>query len=228
MTVRLLSGGAAQGLVHALAERFKAETGSAIEGTFGAVGAMRDRLDAGAPADLVILTAALVAQLEKDGKVVRGSARAIGVVPTGIAVRAKDPQPKIATVDAVRDAFVAADGIYVPDLEQSTAGIHFAKVLDRMGIRAKVDSRLCVFPSGNVAMRALAEAQGHPIGCTQVTEILNTQGVTLVGNLPDEIGLSTTYTAGVCARAASPDLAQRLIDMLAGAEERPRFGFIAA
>jgi molybdate transport system substrate-binding protein len=227
MTVRLLSGGAAQGLVHALAERFKAETGSAIEGTFGAVGAMHAKLDAGAPADLVILTAALVAQLEKEGKVVRGSARAIGAVPTGIAVRAKDPQPKIATVDAVRDAFVAADGIYVPDLQQSTAGIHFAKVLDRMGIRAQVDSRLRVFPSGNVAMRALAEAQGQPIGCTQVTEILNTQGVTLVGNLRDEIGLSTTYTAGVCARAASPDLARRLIDMLADAPERPRFGFVA-
>jgi molybdate transport system substrate-binding protein len=227
MTVRLLSGGAAQGLVQALAPRFKAEADSAIEGTYGAVGAMRDKLDAGAPADLVILTAALVAQLEKDGKVVRGSSRAIGVVPTGIAVRAKDPQPKIATVDAVRESLFASDRIYVPDLQQSTAGIHFAKVLDRMGIRAQVESRLRIFPSGNIAMRALAEAQGHPIGCTQVTEILNTQGVTLVGNLPDEIGLSTTYTAGVCTRAASPDLARRLIGMLAGAPERPRFGFVA-
>ncbi|HEX2114024.1 MAG TPA: substrate-binding domain-containing protein, partial [Alphaproteobacteria bacterium] len=142
MTVRLLSGGAAQGLVQALAPRFTAETGSDIDGTFGAVGAMREKLEAGAPADLVILTAALVAQLEKEGKVARGTARDIGVVPTGIAVRAQDSKPKIGDVDAVREALLAADGIYVPDLQQSTAGIHFAKALDRLGIRAKVEARL--------------------------------------------------------------------------------------
>jgi molybdate transport system substrate-binding protein len=44
MQVSLLSGGAAQGLVEALAPRFKAETGYTIAGSFGAVGAMRDRL----------------------------------------------------------------------------------------------------------------------------------------------------------------------------------------
>lgn len=227
MAVRLLSGGAAQRLVQALATRFKTETGGDIEGTFGAVGAMRDKLNAGASADLVILTAALVAQLEQEGKLVRGSARAIGVVPTGIAVRASASQPAIGDAGAVRVALLVADSIYVPDMEQSTAGIHFAKVLDRLGIRAEVDARLRVFPNGNAAMAALAKAEGHPIGCTQVTEILATEGVTLVGPLPPEIGLATTYTAGVSARAASPDLARRLIEMLATAPERARFGFTA-
>lgn len=227
MTVRLLSGGAAQRLVQALAPRFKAETGGNIEGTFGAVGAMREKLEGGAPADLVILTASLVAQLERKGKVVRGSARAIGTVPTGIAVRSADPQPPIGDTGAVQDALLAADGIYVPDMQQSTAGIHFAKVLDHLGIRAQVDARLRVFPNGNAAMGALAKAAGRPIGCTQNTEILATEGVVLVGPLPSEIGLVTTYTAAVAAGAKSPDLAQDLIEMLAAAPERARFGFAA-
>lgn len=225
MTLRLLSGGAAQRLVLATVPRFKAETGAEVDGAFGAVGAMREKLDCGAPADLVILTAALVAQLEKEGKVVRGSARAIGVVPTGIAVRAQDKRPAIATVDAVRDAFLAADDLYVPDMAQSTAGIHVAKVLKRMRIRAQIDSRLRVFPNGNAAMSALARASGHPIGCTQMTEILATPGIVLVGPLPEEIGLATTYAAGICARANAPDLARRLIEMLATAPERAQFGF---
>jgi molybdate transport system substrate-binding protein len=227
MTVRLLSGGAAQRLVRALAPRFKAETGSDIDGTFGAVGAMREKLESGAPADLLILTEALIAQLEKEGKMVRGSARAIGVVPTGIAVRADDRQPGIGDAAAIRDVLVVADGIYVPDMQQSTAGIHFAKVLDRLGIRVLVEARLRVFPNGNAAMAALAKAAGRPIGCTQVTEILATEGVTLVGPLPPEIGLAMTYTAGVSTRAASPALARRLIEMLAAAPERARFGFSA-
>ena len=227
MAVRLLSGGAAQRLVQAVSPRFRAESGNDIDGAFGAVGAMREKLDAGAPADLVILTAALITQLEKEGKVLRGSARAIGIVPTGIAVRVQDTKPAIGTIDAVRDAFLAADGIYVPDMAQSTAGVHVAKILDRMQIRSQVDQRLREFPNGNTAMAALAKATGHPIGCTQVTEILATPGVALVGPLPEAIGLSTTYTAAVCARSNAPDLARRFIELLAAAPERAGFGFSA-
>lgn len=225
MTLRLLSGGAAQRLVQAVAPRFQGETGIDVGGTFGAVGIMREKLDAGAPADLVILTAALVAQLEKEGKVVQGSTRPLGVVPTGIAVRARDPKPAIDTVDAVRAAFLASDEIYVPDLTQSTAGIHVAKVLRGMGVHGEVAARLRAFPNGNAAMAGLARASGRPIGCTQVTEILGTAGVVLVGPLPEAIGLATTYAAGVCTRAAAPELARRFIEMLAAAPERAQFGF---
>ena len=65
MQLKILSGGAAQGLVAALGPQFKAETGCDIDGTFGAVGAMRDRLLAGAPADVLILTSALIAELAR-------------------------------------------------------------------------------------------------------------------------------------------------------------------
>ena len=44
MQLKILSGGAAQGLVHALSPQFQAQTGCEIEGIFGAVGAMRDKL----------------------------------------------------------------------------------------------------------------------------------------------------------------------------------------
>jgi hypothetical protein len=50
MKLAILGGGAAQGLVQALSQRFKAETGCDIVGTFGAVGAMRDKLIGGTPA----------------------------------------------------------------------------------------------------------------------------------------------------------------------------------
>ena len=67
MQLQILSGGAAQGLVHALSSQFKADTGCEIEGTFGAVGAMRDKLLGGAPADMLILTSALIAELARIG-----------------------------------------------------------------------------------------------------------------------------------------------------------------
>jgi len=229
MIVKLLSGGAAQGLVTALAPQFKAATGAEIDGIFGAVGAMRDKLIAGAPADMLILTSALIGDLTRAGHVVAGSAADLGAIATGVAVRAGDPAPAIGDADAMRVALRGADGIYFPDPKLATAGIHFAKVLERLGIAGEVAPRLRTFPNGAAAMAALAAVKGgRPIGCTQVTEILNTAGVTLVGDLPKDFALVTIYTIGICAKAQSADLARELAALLtseATRELRRKLGF---
>ena len=229
--LRLLSGGAAQGLVAALAGRFKADTGCDIDGTFGAVGAMRDKLLAGMPADVVILTAALIEALTASGQVVAGSAADLGAVPTCVAVRAGDPGRPVGDPDALREALLAADGIYFPDPKLATAGIHFAKVLDGLGIRGEVEARLRPFPNGATAMRAMAAAPERcPIGCTQATEILATPGVVLIGPLPPQFALATVYTVAICSRADLPGPAGRLAALLSGPEVaalRRQLGFVS-
>src|SRR5262245_20274926 len=89
--LRILSGGAAQGLVAALAPHFH----TPIEGTFGAVGAMMDKLREGAPADLLILTRAWIDELTREGLVRASSAANLGIVRAAVAVRAGDPVPQI-------------------------------------------------------------------------------------------------------------------------------------
>jgi molybdate transport system substrate-binding protein len=221
MKLALLSGGAAHGLVTALAPQFKSESGADIDGTFGAVGAMRDKLLAGVDADVLILTAALIIELAKAGYVATGSAADIGTVATGVAVRSGDPLPAIGDAEALRAALRGADAIYFPDPKLATAGIHFAKVLDRLGIAAEVAPRLRPHPNGSAAMAALAAVKGgRPIGCTQVTEILNTEGTTLVGNLPEGFALATVYTLGVCTRAQSPELGRKFASLLTGEASR--------
>jgi molybdate transport system substrate-binding protein len=214
----LLSGGAAQGLVQALAAAFERDTQCRISGSFGAVGAMRDKLLAGEPVDLVILTSALIVELATTGHVRPDTLVDIGTVQTAIAVRAGGSRPEISSADALRSTLLAPDEIYFPDPKLATAGIHFAKVLAKLGIADEVTLRLRPHPNGATAMRALAEARsGNPLGCTQVTEILSTPGVSLIGALPTGFGLSTVYTAAVATRAAHPDEARKLIDLLAGA-----------
>jgi molybdate transport system substrate-binding protein len=229
MRVEVLSGGAAQGLVAALEAQFKAETGCDIAGTFGAVGAMREKLLAGARADLLILTSALIAELARSGHVVAGSVVDVGVVETGVATRAGDPAPAVGNADELRAALLAADAIYFPDPKQATAGIHFAKALERLGIGGDVAARLQPHPNGAAAMRALSQSgAARPIGCTQVTEILATPGVTLAGPLPEGYELATVYTAGICTKAALPAEAARLAALLSSettGEARAKAGF---
>jgi len=220
-TVNILSGGAAQGLVRGVAEAYKAQTGFGIDGEFGAVGIMADKLRASTPADLVILTQSLLARLAEEKLVVSSSIADVGRVETALAVRNRDPKVAVKTEGDLREVLRAADAIYVPDTRASTAGQHVAKVLDQLGIAYELASRLKIFPNGATAMRELAtSAATRPIGCTQATEIIATDGIALSGSLPPGCELVTTYTAGVTTRAAHPKEAAALIALLTGPDRR--------
>jgi molybdate transport system substrate-binding protein len=230
--LNILSGGAAQGLVASLMPKFKTLTGLDIEGEFGAVGAMADKLRSGTPADIAVLTAAKIAELAGENLVVSASISDIGTVETAMAVRAGDPKVSVGNAAALRDALLAADSIFVPDTKASTAGIHVAKVLQQLGIADVVAARLRIFPNGAIAMRHLAASDAtRPVGCTQSTEIISTPGVVLSGSLPQECELSTVYTAAVTTRAANARQAKDLIDLLIGSDQdklRERAGFLNA
>lgn len=227
--LRILSGGAANGLVNALAEAFRQDTGLGISGDFGAVGGMRDRVLAGEAVDLVILTQSIIDQLTSSGDVSEQTVTDIGNVVTGVAVLEGAPLPDVSTPEGLRRLLTDADGIYFPDPEKATAGIHFAGVLDALGVADQVAEKLHAYPNGQTAMAAMAKSgHGSPVGCTQITEILNTPGVSYAGDLPKEHGLVTTYTAAVSSRAANAEAASRLTALLtdpAHASLRTRCGF---
>jgi molybdate transport system substrate-binding protein len=221
MEVHILSGGAAQGVVRGLEQEFLSQSGARLQATFGAVGMMKEKLLGGAPCDVLILTQALIDELERTGRVEPGSAAALGRVKTGVAVKAGEAQPDVASADGLRAALLAARGIYFPDPQKATAGIHFINVVKKLGILAEVEAALRPFPNGATAMAQMAQAdEPGLLGCTQVTEILYTPGVTLVAPLPAEFELATIYTAALSTRADQPELARQLIAALAGDASR--------
>lgn len=216
--MQVLSGGAAAAAVKAVQAEFEKSTGTSIHGTFSAVGQMRDQLIGGTPCDVVILTKPLIEQLIASGHVVAGSARSLGRVKTGVAVRSGTAHPSIKTRDELHTAMSAAQGIYFPDPDKATAGIHFMSVLKALGLDETMRSKFRVFPNGATAMGEMAKSnEDHLIGSTQVTEINYTEGVDLVDVLPAEFELSTDYTLGVCTHAQNPAHAELLADLLTGA-----------
>ena len=214
MDVYLLSGGAAAGLVNPLKAQFEAKHNCTLHGTFSAVGAMKEALLQDTPCDVVILSKALVQGLIDSGHVKAGSLRALGVVKTGIAVKHGTTHPAMATRADLQAAFRAAEGIYFPDPKLATAGIHFFKVLQTLGLDGELADRFRTYPNGATAMKEMAQATGPVIGCTQVTEIKYTEGVDLVGVLPQEFELATVYALGISSRAQQPQIAQALSDAL--------------
>ncbi|MDQ2915808.1 MAG: substrate-binding domain-containing protein, partial [Pseudomonadota bacterium] len=132
--LRVLSAGAAKGVVQALAGTFEGETGIRVEAIFDSAGVTRDAFIGGAACDIVILPAAMQDTLAAQGRIDAGSIAALGRVPTGVAVASGDPSPAVADADALCASLVAATALYCPDTMRATAGIHFAGVLRTLGI----------------------------------------------------------------------------------------------
>jgi molybdate transport system substrate-binding protein len=217
-TLHILSGGAAQGLVSRLQAAFEAKHDCRLEGRFGAVGAMKEQLLAGAACDVLILTQALIQDLGAQGRADASSARAVGLVKTGVALKAGRAPVDVRTAEDLKALLRAAPALYFPDPAKATAGIHFMKVLQSLGL-AEDARRLRTFPNGATAMAELARApEPEAVGCTQVTEILITPGVHLTGLLPPPHELATTYTAAVSGTANDPELARALVAALAAPE----------
>jgi len=215
--LHVVSAGAARALVTALAPAFETAHGVRVAGTFGAVGAMRERLAGGVPCDVLVLSAPLIDALAREHRVRPDSVAPLGAVHTAIAVAAVAPRPDVHDAAALARALARASAIFFPDPARATAGIHFLRVLERLDLHAALAARLRPFPNGAEAMAALAATgASDAIGCTQATEIRYTPGVTLVAPLPADLELATVYTAAVWAGSAQPGLARDFVDGLTG------------
>ncbi len=215
--IHFLSAGACKGLFQALFPRALAR--ASLLGSFGAVGAMQDKLFAGEPCDVLVLTLPMLERLAAQGWVRSDSIRLIGTVGTGIAIPATmSPAPEVEQIEALRANLLAATSIHFPDPAKATAGIHFQGVLERLGIAQQVQARCRHYPNGAQAMAALAApdpAHGPlPIGCTQVSEILYSAGVRLVHELPEPFRLRTPYAAALTPAGAESPQAIKIIDTL--------------
>ena len=220
--VRIFSAGAAQAMVERIAVAFGRESGHGVEANFGAVGAMKARIFAGEPVDVIILTGALIDELITQGHVVSGSRVDLGTVGTGVAVRKGTPLPDISGEEPLRGNLLAATRIVCPDPATATAGKVVMRALERLGIAGQVEPRLQFFPNGYAAMKWLAQGQGsRELGITQITEILANKGVTYAGPLPGELQVRTVYSVGLASRTESTEAAQAFISRLIAPLSRP-------
>ena len=219
--IKVLSAGAMKSIVTELGEAFKQETGHTLSMTFDTVGAQSKRLAGGEPADVVVLTDVAIDQLEGQGLVVAGSRVDIARVGVGVAVREGAPRPDISTPEALKQTLLSAKSlVYVDPARGATSGIHFASVLQRLGIADAVKSKTILIPTGfaaEVVARGEAEICVH-----QISEILPVKGVTLVGPLPRELQKVTIYSGGLAAKAAQPEAARAFLAFLTRPAFKPK------
>lgn len=223
--IRILSGGAVKAGVTDLAEAWGRATGHRVTITYATTGASMQKLAAGEPADVIILTAEAIDQLAGKGTVVAATKTEVARVGIGVAVREGAPRPDISTPEAVKQAMLAARSVaYMDPTKGGTSGIHFSQVLERMGIAAAVTPKAVLVDTGFAAERvAKGEAE---IVVHQISEILPVKGVSLIGPLPREIQKVTVYAAAVSATSPAAEAARALIASLTTPPAREKFAAV--
>ena len=191
--ITLLAAGAAKDLVARIDAPFTQATGRRIKATFDTVGVQRERVEMGERPDMVILSSAAIAQLNKLGLIDAATIRDVGDVQVGLAVTANSMAPDISTPEALRKALLAAKSIaYADPARGATAGAHFAKVLAALGINEQVSGKVTVLPFGVEVIEAVAVGK-FEIGVSQSSEIVQHKGVRYIGALPVPHQLATRY-----------------------------------
>ena len=193
---------------------FELATKHKVTATYGAPGTIKDRIVAGEPMDVLVFPAPGLDDLAKQGKLVADSKVILARSGMGVAVRAGAPMPDISTPDALKRTLLAAKSIvYTDPALGSPSGVHFAKVLERLGIaeEMKAKSKLHDGTSFNAELVAKGEIE---IAIQQISEILPVRGAELVGPLPGDLQLTTVFATGIGTAAKEQAAAKELIQFL--------------
>lgn len=217
--IHLLAGGAVQETMTELTKLFERDTGHKVVATFGPMGTLQEKIAGGARADLLVMTGSALDEVEKKGAVL-GGRKELGRVGIGVAVREGAPKPDISTPDKLRAALLAAKSItYADPARGATSGMHFASVLEKLGIKDQVASKTKLQVGGFV-VELVAKGEVE-MGIQQMSEIVPVKGVTLLGPLPGDLQRVTPYIAVVPKNAASGEAAAQMLAFITSDKARP-------
>ncbi|HJQ59265.1 MAG TPA: substrate-binding domain-containing protein [Vineibacter sp.] len=222
--ITVLSAGALEAGLPALAERFSKANNHTIRVEIATPPAIRQRLLAGERADVVIVPPAVLEDKAIAPRLDQATARVIGRAGVGIAVHVDAPAPRIDSADAVKAALLAADSVVY---NTASTGTYFVKLIDRLGIADAVKAKATIYASGQQVMAHVAKGtkDRSALGIGPLTEIhlYVGKGVRLVGPLPADIQNHTSYVAVVMAGGTAPAVAADFIAFLASAPSLAAF-----
>lgn len=213
--IKVLTAGAFKQVLLEAIPAFEKATGHKVIVDNDTVGVLIKRIDGGEAFDVVVVSPGAIDDLAKKGKAVAGSGVKLARVGVGVMVKEGAPKPDIGTVEAFKQALLAAKSVaYIDPASGGSSGIYVDGLLAKLGIADQVRPKAKLKKGGHVAdLISSGEAE---IGIHQISEIVSEKGVTLVGPLPAEIQNYTTYAAGLGAAARDRDAALALIKALNG------------
>ena len=192
---KIISSMATRLLLAELAEQWQQATGiAAVIESVGGLDAAK-RVQAGEAFDGVVLAGDAIDKLIASGHVVAGSRVDLVSSSVAVAVKAGALLPDISSEAALRSAVLAA-----PTIGYSTgpSGVAIIALFERWGLTQTLQSRIVQTPPG-VPVGTLVARGELALGFQQLSELMHLPGISVVGKLPEPVGITTIFSIAACA-----------------------------
>ena len=222
MELKVIAAGAVRGVVATMIDDYSKQTGIKFDFTTGPTGLLRDTIASGKPADLIIASAPLMAELESTGKMLPGSRVDFGKLGLGVVIRAGASAPDVSTPEALKQTLLKVQSIAHTDPKfGGTSVTHLYKISDGLGIGGDVRKKSVNATGGNDAVEKVAKGEAE-IAVVLVSEI-HDKGAKLAALLPEPLQLWTVYSAAIPANSTDPKNARAFVDELMSPALRARW-----
>jgi molybdate transport system substrate-binding protein len=212
--IKVMSALAMQAVMLELGPRFERETGHQLNLSFGTVGAVVKRLKDGEKADLVLIPKAGIEQLKAAGFLSDAAPSLLARSGIGMALRKGAPKLDISTVDKLKKALLEARSVtYSAPVHGGATGLHIEKTFESLGIRQAMKEKTVFLPAAGLVAKLVASGEVE-IAIQQVQELIQVDGVDLVGPWPAEVQDTIVFFGARLAGSSVNGPAQALTDFL--------------
>ena len=177
-----------------IAAQYEKATGNKIALVFDTAGATEQKFLDDPQAAMLITTETLISDAIKTGRLKDGTLSRLGDTLAGLAFPPGSPKPDVSTPENLKAALIAAKRITFSDPARgATAGTHFMKVIEALGVKDAVLKKSTLAKDGTETMRLVLEEK-FDLGVTQVSEIIQANRNAVAGPFPKQFELATTYS----------------------------------
>ena len=197
-----------------LCSRYQSEQARPVElEAIGGVEATK-RVRAGEVVDIVVLARNSIDALATGGALIASSITDIAQSGISVAVKAGTPAPDISSEEAIRSAIVSAASL---SYSTGPSGVYLEKKFEAWGMLAALRPRIVVPPPG-IPVATLIASGKVALGFQQLSELINVEGITVLGPLPPPLQLVTVFSGAVAATSDASAAAADLLKFMAAPE----------
>jgi molybdate transport system substrate-binding protein len=186
-------------------------TGRKLAAQFNSSKNLRDKILSGEPFDAAVITADVLDDLIKQGKVSGSTRTDLSRTGMGMGVRAGAAKPDIRTGDALKRTLLNAKSVSFNPTGASAA--HTYDMFTRMGITDAMKPKLMLDPEAGRPQMNVAAGKTELV-ISLIPEIQFFPGVDLVGPIPAEYQSYVNFAGGIATSAVDREGATALLKFL--------------